>query len=88
MMSNVGRHAPRNLERELASAYDGEVPPPFYAQPVMRVHYARARHHAGELESVLPYPALPAELTHGVQVSLDQLEDLVERRARREEHAG
>ena len=88
MMSNLGRHTPLNLERELANAYDGEVPPPFYSVPVMRVHHPRARHHAGELTSVLPYRAMPTELTYGEHVSLDQLDDLVERRARREEHTG
>jgi len=88
MMSNLGRHASRDLERELARAYDGEVPPPFYAQPVMRVHYAGARQHAGELGSVLPYTALPTQLMSTTQVSLDQLEEVLERRARREEHAG
>lgn len=88
MMSNLGRHAPRDLERDLACAYDGEVPPPFYAQPVMRVHYSHARHHGGELGAVLPYAALPMELIHGAQVSLDQLDELIERRARREEHTG
>ena len=88
MMSNLGRHAPRDLDRELAVAYEGEVPPPFYSQPVMRVHYTHARHHGGELRSAFPYTGLPTELGQGVQVSLDQLDELVERRARREEHAG
>ena len=88
MMSNLGRHASRDLEQELVRAYDGEVPPPFYAQPVMRVHYAGARHHAGELGSVLPYAALPTQFISGNQVSLDQLDELLERRARREERTG
>ncbi len=88
MMSNLGRHASQDLEQELARAYDGEVPPPFYTQPVMRVHYAGARHHGGELGSVLPYSALPMRLVAGPQVSLDQLDEFLERQARREEHAG
>jgi hypothetical protein len=85
MMSNLGRHAPRDLDREIAAAYGGDVPLPFYLQPVRTRSHRGSRHHPGALEVVLPYCALPLELLHGVRVSLDELDELLERRARREE---
>ena len=32
MMSNLGTRAAPDLQRELARAYDGDVPPPYYWQ--------------------------------------------------------
>ena len=85
MVSNLGTRAAPDLERELALAYDGEVPPPYYWQvPVDRLH-APARHHPGEIDAALPYASLPSEFMLAPAVSFDQLDDLVERRARREE---
>lgn len=88
MMSNVGTHAARDLERELARAYDGEVPPPYYWQVPAVPPRAHGRRHPGEMPTALPYAALPAEFILASAVSLEELEELVERRARREEHAG
>jgi hypothetical protein len=88
MMSNLGRHAPRNLDEELARAYEGEVPIPYYWQASVEPPRTGARHHPGELEATLPYAVLPAEMLFAPAVSIDELDELVERRARREEHGG
>ena len=87
MMSNLGRHVPRNLDRELARAYDGEVPLPYYLQIPAVPHHARPRHHPGEIETTLPHQALPVEFLFATAVSLEALDELVERRARQEEVA-
>jgi hypothetical protein len=88
MMSNLGRRAARDLNRELARAYDGEVPPPYYWQPSGAPARARLRPHPGEILTVLPYAVLPLQLGRAHAVSLDELEELLERRARREELGG
>ena len=62
MISNLGRHAPRDLQRELMSAYDGEVPPPYYWQIPSVPPRAHGRRHPGEMPTALPYAALPPEL--------------------------
>lgn len=85
MTSNLGRHAPRNLERELVLAYGGEVPPPYYLQAAVGPIRVGAHHHPGELEVALPYAAMPSRFLLASAVSLDELEEALERRARREE---
>jgi hypothetical protein len=85
MVSNLDRHVPRNLDRELARAYEGEVPTPYYWQTSNVPTHVGARHHPGELEAALPYAALPSEFAAAPSVSLDEVEAAVERQARREE---
>jgi hypothetical protein len=88
MMSNLGIHAARDLERELAQAYEGEVPPPYYWQLPATPPRPHGRRHPGEIRTAFPYAALPVEFVLARAVSLEQLDELVERRARREEFAG
>ena len=83
MTSNLGTHAARDLARELARAYDGEVPPPYYWQ----IPSTPPRAH-GEMLTALPYSLLPVQFIRGSDVSLEELEELVERHARREELGG
>lgn len=88
MMSNLGTHAARDLQRELIRAYDGEVPPPYYWQLPPAPPRPHGRRHPGEIPTVLPYAALPSEFILTAAVSLEELDEIVERRARREELAG
>ena len=88
MMSNLGTRAARDLARELARAYDGEVPPPYYWQVPAVPPRAHGRHHPGEIATAFPYAAIPVEFILASAVSLEELDALVERRARREECAG
>ncbi len=89
MMSSLERHASRDFEKELANAYDGEVPPPYYFWDIgLPRRHMPALHRPGEIEAVLPYTALPAEFVLAAAVSIDELEETLERRARREEHSG
>ena len=88
MTSNLGTHAARDLARELARAYDGKVPPPSYWEIPSTPPRAHGRRHPGEMLTAFPYSLLPAQFIRGSDVSLEELEDLVERRARREELDG
>lgn len=88
MTSNLGRYVPRNLDREMDLAYGGEVPPPYYVQAVVGPIRVGAHHHPGEIEATLPYASMPVEFLLASAVSLEELDELVERRARREEVAG
>ncbi len=88
MVSSFRTRGSSNLDRELSRAYEGEVPPPFYSAASAEPRHAPARHHPGEIEVALPHALLPRELQHAPAVSLDELDDLVERRARREECGG
>ena len=89
MMFSVGRHASRDIDKELVSAYDGEIPPPYYFWDIgLARRHMPAIHRPGEIEAVLPYPALPAEVLRATAVSIDELDDIIERRARREELSG
>jgi hypothetical protein len=88
MTSNLGRYATRDLTRELARAYDGEVPPPYYWQLPTTPPRAHTRHHPGEIETALPYASLPPQFLLSRAVSLEELDELIERRALREEVAG
>ena len=89
MTSSLARHVPRDLDRELARAYDGEVPPPYYFWDI-----GLARRHMpplarpGEISAVLPYSSLPPEFILASAISIDELDEMIERRARREEHSG
>ncbi len=89
MTSSLARHVPRDFERDLSRAYDGEIPPPYYFWDI-----GLARRHMppvarpGEIAAVLPYSALPPELLLTSAISIDELDELIERRARREEHSG
>jgi hypothetical protein len=87
MMSNLGTHAAPDLERELARAYDGEVPLPYYWQIPAAPPRSHGRRHPGEIPTALPY-ALPTEFILASAVSLEELEEVVERRARRDELSG
>lgn len=89
MMFSVGRHVSRDIDKELASAYDGEVPPPYYFWDIgLARRHMPATHRPGEIEVVLPYRALPPEMLLASAVSIDELDDMLERRARREELSG
>jgi hypothetical protein len=89
MMSSLERHVSRDFEKELVSAYDGEVPPPYYYWDIgLARRHLPALHRPGEIEAVLPYAALPTEFVLASAISIDELDDMLERRARREEHSG
>ncbi len=89
MMSSLARHVSRDLEKELASAYDGEIPPPYYFWDIgLPRRHLPALRRPGEIEAVLPYSALPLEFVLAAAISIDELDDLLERRARREEQSG
>ncbi|MCC6849568.1 MAG: hypothetical protein IT294_13785 [Deltaproteobacteria bacterium] len=89
MVSGLGRHVPRDLEKELASAYDGEIPPPYYFWDIgLARRHLPALRRPGEIEVVLPYRALPAEYVLASAISIDELDEMLERRARREELSG
>jgi hypothetical protein len=87
MTSNLGMHAARDLDRELLRAYDGDVPIPYYWQLPSAPPRPHGRRHPGEIATALPY-VLPPELVHSRAVSLEELEERVERLARREELSG
>jgi hypothetical protein len=88
MVSSLARHVPRDFEKDLALAYDGEIPPPYYYWDI-----GLARRHMpplarpGEIAAVLPY-TLPAEFILASAISIEELDEMLERRARREEHSG
>ena len=88
MMSNLGTHAARDLQRELARAYDGDVPQPYYWELPAMPARAHGRRHPGEIPTALPYASLPPEFILASAVSIDELDELIERRARREEFGG
>lgn len=89
MMSSLGRHVPRDLDKELASAYDGEIPPPYYFWDIgLARRHMPALRRPGEIDAVLPYRALPPEFVLAPAVSIDELDEMIERRARREELSG
>ncbi len=88
MVSNLGLRPTSHLDRELARAYGGEIPPPFYRQAPDDAPRIPARHHPGEIVATLPYPTIPGRFTLAYAVSLDELEELVERDARRQEFGG
>lgn len=89
MMSSLVRQIPRDFERDLSLAYDGEIPSPYYFWDI-----GLARRHMpplarpGEIEAVLPYTSIPAEFVLASAISIDELDEMIERRARREEHSG
>jgi hypothetical protein len=88
-MFSLERHVSRDFEKELASAYDGEVPPPYYFWDIgLPRRHMPAMHRPGEIDAVLPYRALPVEFVLASAVSIDELEEMLERRARREELSG
>jgi hypothetical protein len=88
MTSNLRMHALRDFERELARAYDGDVPPPFYWQLPAGPPRPHGRRHPGEIPTALPYGFIPAAFLRAGAISLEELEELLERRARREELGG
>ena len=89
MVSNLARHAARDFERELSLAYDGEIPPPYYFWDIsLARRHMPAVPRPGEIDAVLPYAALPSEFILAGAISIDELDDMLERRARREELSG
>jgi len=89
MMSSLGRHIPRDFEKDLARAYDGDVPPPYYYWDIgLARRHLPALHRPGEIDAVLPYRALPPEFILAAAISIDELDEMLERRARREEQSG
>ncbi len=86
MMSSLGRHVPRDFEKDLARAYEGEVPPPYYYWDIgLARRHMPALDRPGEIEAVLPYMALPVEFLLAAAISIDELDEMLERQARREE---
>jgi hypothetical protein len=88
MTSNLGTRRLSDRPQDLARAYDGEVPVPFYWQAATAPLRKPSRPHPGEIGTVLPYAMLPDEMLLATAVSLDQVDEMLERRARREEVAG
>lgn len=89
MMSSLGRHAARDLERELTLAYDGEIPPPYHFWDIgLARRHMPAVPRPGEIAAVLPYAALPHEFVLAGAISIDELDEVLERQARREELSG
>lgn len=89
MISGLGRRVPRDFEKELASAYDGDVPPPYYFWDIgLARRHMPELHRPGEIDAVLPYRALPLEFALASAVSIEELDEVLERRARREELSG
>jgi len=89
MISSPGRHTSRDFEKELALAYDGEIPPPYYFWDIgLARRHMPAIARPGEIAVVLPYRTLPPEFVLASAISIDELDDVLERRARREEHSG
>ena len=89
MMSSLGRHVPRDFDKDLARAYDGEVPSPYYYWEIgLPRRHLPALHRPGEIDVVLPYRVLPPEYMLSAAISIDELDEMLERRARREEHSG
>ncbi len=88
MIASLGRHVPRDFQRDLFLAYDGDVPPPYYWDIGLQRRYMPPVHRPGEIDTVLPYRALPPELILASAISIDQLDEMLERRARREEQSG
>ncbi|MEB2284760.1 MAG: hypothetical protein B6D46_13350 [Polyangiaceae bacterium UTPRO1] len=89
MMSSLGRHIPRDLDKELARAYDGEIPPPYYFWDIaLARRHMPALYRPGEIDVVLPYRSFPSEFVMAPTISIDALDEMLERRARREELSG
>jgi hypothetical protein len=89
MMSSMARRVPRDFERDLARAYDGEVPVPYHFWEIgLPRRHMPALPRPGEIAAVLPYAVLPAEFVLASAVSIEELDEVLERRARREEHSG
>ena len=89
MMSSLGRNVPRDFDKDLARAYDGEIPTPYYYWEIgLARRHMPALHRPGEIDVVLPYTALPPEYIRAAAISIDELDEMLERRARREEHSG
>ena len=88
MMSGLRRNVPRDFDKELARAYEGEVPLPYYFWDIgLERRHIPPVHRPGEIDTVLPYRALPPELILAAAISIDELDEMLERRARREERA-
>lgn len=88
MVSSVVTRAPRNLDEELARAYDGEVPVPYYWVLPSEPPRSHGRAHPGELRTTLPYASIPIEFVLARAISLEELDERMERRARHEELGG
>ena len=89
MVSSLGRHAPRDFEKDLARAYDGDVPPPYYYWDIgLARRHMPALQRPGEIDAVLPYRALPPGFVSAAAISIDELDEMLERKARREEQSG
>ena len=71
MTSNLGTHAARDLARELARAYDGEVPPPYYWQIPSTPPRAHGRRHPGEMLTALPLAVAAGSVVFVVVLLLD-----------------
>ena len=74
MTSNCSLYRLRPLDPAVDPAYQDGLPPP--------VHRTN---HAGELEVAWPVAMIPLPLTRFTTISIEELEDELEREARREE---
>ncbi len=87
MMSNVGVYSfPGDYGKDLRRAYEGEVPAPYYRLPdKARQRRSRSRYGGGEAVGGMPYPFIPPAFAGYRVVSIEFLEESLERMARREE---
>lgn len=76
MMSNCSLYRLRPLDPAVDPAYQDGLPPP-----------AHRTNHAGELDVAWPVSTMPRPLTRFTTVSIEELEDELEREARREERS-
>ncbi|MBP1689882.1 MAG: hypothetical protein H6Q34_455 [Deltaproteobacteria bacterium] len=89
IVSSLDRRTPRDFDKDLARAYDGEIPLPYHYWDIgLARRHLPALPRPGEIDAVLPYRALPVEFILAAAISIDELDEMLERRARREEHSG
>ena len=76
MTSNCSLYRLRPLDPSIDPAYQ-DGPPPFRHPP----------QHAGEIPVDFPVSIIPSLLAHERTISIEELEDVIERDARREERS-
>jgi len=87
-MSNVGVYSfPRDYRKDLPQAYEGEVPAPYYRFPLTQNKRSRQSNAGGaaRVAAEMPCPFIPPSFADARVVSLERLEESLERMARREE---
>lgn len=86
MIASLGRQIPRDPSGEVARTFDLGVP---LADHFWDIGLARRHRPAldrpGEIAAVLPYRTLPVRFLLAAAISIDELDETIEREARREE---